>query len=150
MLATSYASGGKYDIVGEEKGDMLCATIPAQNFTMSKHRVIEHAAMKYLSPMDVEEFRMVVLDAGTRLASLLTVDYPSADLVSEALYVVTEVVDVYSLKGKWVTSWASSAKSEFLATSGIREESSIVTFFDMTCKSHVVHWNFLCRLPCKQ
>ena len=98
------------------------------NFTMSKRRVIEHAATKYMSPMDVEEFCTVVLEAGTRLASLLTVEYPSADLVSDALYGVTEVVEVYSLKGKWVTSWASSAKSEFLATSGIREVSSSVTF----------------------
>ena len=63
VLATSYASGGKYDIVGEEQGYILCATILAQNFTMSKRRVIEHAAKKYLSPtLDVEEFCMVVLE----------------------------------------------------------------------------------------
>jgi hypothetical protein len=79
--------------------------------------------------MDVEEFRRVVLKAGTRLASLLTVEYPSADLFSDALYVVTEVVEVYSLKGKWVTSWAISAKSSILATSGLREVSSSVTFW---------------------
>ena len=95
---------------------------------MTKRRVIKHAATKYLSPMDVEEFRTVVLEAGTRLASLLTVEYPSADLVSEALYIVMEVMECYSLEGKWVTYWASSAKSEFLATSGIREVSSSVNF----------------------
>ena len=98
-------------------------------FTMSQRRVIEHASTKYLSPTDVEEFRTGILDAGTRLASLLTVEYPRADLVSEALYVATDVVEVYSLEGKWGMSWASSAKSEFLATSGIREVSSGVTFF---------------------
>ena len=128
MLATSYASGGKYFIVGKEREDVLCAIIPAQIFTMSKRRVIEHAATKYLSPIDVEEFCTVVLEAGTRLASLLKVEYPSADLVSYALYGVTEVVEVYSLEGKWVTSWAISARSEFPATSGIREVSSSVTF----------------------
>ena len=90
--------------------------------------VIEHPATKYLSPTDVEEFRTVMLDAGSRLASRLTVEYPNAGLVDDALYVVTEVVEVYNLKGKWVTSWASSARSEFLATSGIREVSSSVTF----------------------
>ena len=90
--------------------------------------VIDHPATKYLSPTDVEEFRTVMLDAGTRLASLLTVEYPNAGLVDDALYVVMEVVEVYNLKGKWVTSWASSAKREFLATSGIREVSSSVPF----------------------
>ena len=54
-------------------------------FTMSQRRVIEHTATKYLSPAIVEEFRMGILDAGTRLASLLTVEYPRADLVSKAL-----------------------------------------------------------------
>ena len=63
---------------------------------------------------------MVIVGAGTRLASLLTVEYPSADMVSDALYGVTKVVEVYSMKGKWVTSWASSARSEFVATSSIR------------------------------
>ena len=110
----------------------------AQNFIMSKRRVAKHAAT-YLSPVNVEEFRMGILEAGTRLASLLTVEYPSADLVSDALYGVTEAVEVYSMKGKWVTSWASSARSEFLVTSGIREVSGSVMFFDITCKSRVGH-----------
>ena len=47
--------------------------------------MIEHTATKYLSPMDVEEFRTVIFEARTRLASLLTVEYPSADLVSDAV-----------------------------------------------------------------
>ena len=81
-----------------------------------------------MSPADVEEFCTVILDTGTRLGSLLTVEYPRADLVSKALYFATDVVEVYSLEGKWVTLWASSAKSEFLATSDIREVSSGVTF----------------------
>ena len=92
-----------------------------------------------MSPAYVEEFCTGIIEAVTQLASLLTVEYPSSDLVSDALYGVTKVVEVYSMKGKWVTSWASSARSEFVATSVIHEVSSNVTFFDMTCKSRVVH-----------
>ena len=110
----------------------------AQNFIMSKHRVVKHAAI-YLSPVNFKEFRTGILEAGTRLASLLTVEYPSADLVSDALYGVTEVVEVYSMKGKWVTSWASSARNDILVTSCICEVSGSVTFLYMTCKSCVVN-----------
>ena len=127
MPVTSYASGGKYSIFGEGEISCIVCYNSAQNFTMSRRRVIKHTATKYLSPTDVEKFRTVVLEAGTRLASLFTVEYPSADLVIDALYDVTEVVECYSLRGKWVASWVSSARSEFLATSGIREVSSSVT-----------------------
>ena len=34
----------------------------------------------------------------------------------------------YSMKGKWVTSWASSSKNDFLVTLGIREVSGSVPF----------------------
>ena len=100
--------------------------------------MVKHAAT-YLSPVDVGEFCTGILEAGTQLASLLTVEYPSSDLVSDALYGVMEVVEVYSMKGKGVTSWASSARNEFLVTSGIREVSGCVIFFDMTCKYRVVN-----------
>ena len=116
----------------------MCATILAQNFTMSNH------------PVDVEEFRMVILEAGTRLASQLVVEYPNARLVNDALFGVTDVVECYSLKGKWVMSWASSAHNEFLATDSIRKVSGCVSFFDMTCKSLVVHYNFFHRLLCRR
>ena len=43
---------------------------------MSSRRAIKHAATDYLSPLDVAEFRRVILDAGMRLASLLTFEYP--------------------------------------------------------------------------
>ena len=46
----------------------------------------------------------------------MTAKYPRAEQVSAALYVVTEVVGDYGLEGKWVTSWASKAKSELVAT----------------------------------
>ena len=82
---------------------------------------------KYLSPVDVKEFRTDILEAGTWLASMLTVEYPDADLVSAALYNVSEVVEDFSIKGKWVTSRNSSAKNNFLVTRGIREVSSITS-----------------------
>jgi len=127
VLATSYASGGKYSIVGKEN-KMYCVLQFGTKFYHEQTQGDRAHGDKYLSPTDVEEFRMVVLEAGTRLASLLTVEYPSADLVSDALYDVTDVVECYSLRGKWVTSWVSSARSEFLATSGIRGVSRSVTF----------------------
>ena len=83
-----------------------------------------------------------MLDAGTRLASLLVVEYPNAGLANDTLFGVTDVVECYSLKGKWVTSWASSAHNEFLGTDIVRKVSGCVAFFDMTCESRVVHYNF--------
>ena len=101
-----------------------------------------HAEM-FLSPVNVEEFRTDMLDAGKRLASLLVVEYPNAGLVNGALYGVTEVVECYILTGKWVTSWASSAHNEFLATDSVREVSGCVAYIDMSCKFCVFHFYFL-------
>ena len=53
-----------------------------------------------MSPVYVEEFCTGILGAGTRLASLLKVEYLSAHLVSAALCDVSEVVEDYSMKGK--------------------------------------------------
>ena len=75
---------------------------------MRKCKAVKHVKA-YLSPVDVEEFCNGILGAGTGLAPLLKVEYPSADLVSAALCYVSEVVEGYSMKGKWVTSWASLA-----------------------------------------
>ena len=82
----------------------------------------------YLSPFDVEEFCAGILGAGTGLAPLLKIEYPSADLVSAALCDVLEVVVVkgYSTNGKWVTLWASSAKNVYLVTFDICEVSGSV------------------------
>ena len=68
-------------------------------------------------------FRAAILDAGLGLAASLDAKYPNADKVSEALYTVTKFLGVYGLEGHWVTSWASSAQSEFMATSEVREVS---------------------------
>ena len=96
--------------------------------SLPNRRVAGHAPTEYLSPDDVAAFRTAILDAGYGLGTLLTAEYPKANLVSEALYAVPKVVGVYGLEGKWVTSWASSAQSEFLATSEVREVSAGVTF----------------------
>ena len=105
---------------------------------MSKGKVVKHAET-YLSPVDVEEFRTDILEAGTQLASLLNVEYPSADMVSDALWEVTEVVESNSMQGKWVTSWASSAHNEFLASLDICEVSGSIPLFDMTWESRFLN-----------
>ena len=81
-------------------------------FIMSKCKVVKHVKT-YLSAVDVEEFRAGILKAWIGLAPLLKIEYPSADLVSAALFDLSEVVKGYSMKGRWVTSWASSAKMFF-------------------------------------
>ena len=95
-----------------------------------------------MSLLDVEEFCTGILDAGARLASLLAVEYPNADLVDKALFGVTEVVECYGQKGQWVTSWASSAHNEFLATDSVCEVSGCVAFIGMSCEFCVVHVYF--------
>ena len=57
------------------------------------------------------------IGAGTGLASLLKVEYPSAYLVSAVLCNGSEVVEGHSMKGKWETSWASSAKNDLVGDS---------------------------------
>ena len=59
----------------------------------------------------------------------MTVAFPRAEPVSEALYVVTTVVGVFGLEGKWVTLWAKGGQREFLATAEVREVSARVMMF---------------------
>jgi hypothetical protein len=99
-----------------------------------------------MSPLDVEEFRTDILDAGARLADLVVVKYPDAHLVDDALFDVTEVVECFGLKGQWVTSWASSAHNEFLATNSVREVSGCVSYIDMSDEFRVVH--LYCFIGC--
>ena len=97
------------------KGKLYCVLrLGPHYFIMSKCKAAKHMKM-YLSPVNVEECRMGILGDGTGLAPLLKIEYPSADLVIAALCNVSEVVVVegYSMKGKWVTLWASSAKNGF-------------------------------------
>jgi hypothetical protein len=116
---------------------------------MRKRKVVQKTATKNLSPINVEEFRTEILDAGTRLADLLVVEYPKASLVDNALFGVTEVVECFGLEGRWVTSWASSAHDEFLATNNVREVSGCLAFIGMNAK--FMSFTFCCyRLPCRR
>ena len=92
--------------------------------SVSNRRATGRAAGGYLSPGDVAAFRAAILATGYALRDLLNCEYPRAEPVSDALYDVTNVVGMYGLEGRWVTSWASSARSEFLATSEVREVSA--------------------------
>ena len=100
----------------------MCDTSWPTLFYHEQLRGVKHEKT-YLSLVDVEEFRTGIPGAGTGLAPLLKVEYPSADLDSATLCDESEVVEGYSMTGKWVTSWASSAKNDFLVTLCIREVS---------------------------
>ena len=114
------------------------------SLTMSNAR----SMCKYLPPDDIEEFCTKILNAGARLADLLVVKYPKASLVDYALFAVTKVVKCYGLKGRWVTSWASSAHNEFLTAKMVCEVSDCVALTGMTAKSCFLR--FIFRLPCRQ
>jgi hypothetical protein len=96
-----------------------------------------------MSPDDVEEFRSDIIEAGGRLADLVDVPYPDAHLVDDALFAVTEIVECFVLEGRWVTSWASSARKEFLATASVREVSGCVAFIGMTAKFVLLTFSLL-------
>ena len=100
-----------------------------------KRKVARKTATKSLTPIDVEEFRTGILDAGTRLAEVLAVEYPKASLVDDALFAMSKIVECYGLEGRWVTSWASSARNEFLMPNEVREVSSCVALTGMTANS---------------
>ena len=76
-----------------------------------------------MSPDDIDNFRADIIEAGVRLADLVDVPYPDPHVVDDALFAVTDIVKCHGLKGRWVTSWASSARKEFLATESVRKVS---------------------------
>ena len=108
-----------------------------------KRKVIKKTTKMNLSPDDIEEFCTEILDAGARLADLLVVEYPKASLVDDALFGVTDIVKCFGLEGRWVTTWANSARTEFLATNDVREVSSCVTVLCGICKVRVAHDYFV-------
>ena len=85
-------SGGKFHCGGRKVGGIYFLRCLLHFFTMS-------AVTKYLSSDKVVEFCNAIFDAGIRLSSLLTAEYPKASLVSKALYDVTKVVEEYGLEG---------------------------------------------------
>ena len=94
--------------------------------SMRERKVVGKTEEGDMSPHDMEEFRTDIVAAGARLADLMVDDYPNAHLVGDALFAVTDIVECFGLKGRWVTSWASSARNEFLATASVREVSGCV------------------------
>jgi hypothetical protein len=71
------------------------------------------------------------------------VEYPKASLVDNALFGVTEIVKFFGLEGRWVTSYASSDCTEFLATDRVRKVSGCVAFIGMTAKFVLLTVHFL-------
>jgi hypothetical protein len=110
---------------------------------MRKRKVIGQTETEDMSPHDAEEFCAEIVDAGARLADLLVVEYPNAHLVNNALFDVTEVVECFGLKGRWVTSWTSSARNEFLATESVREVGDCVAVIVMTAKFALLTFSFV-------
>ena len=102
--------------------------------SMHKRKVVGQTEKEDMSPLDIEEFCTDIVNAGARLADLVVVPYPNAHLVDDTLFAVTGIVVCFGLKGGWVTSWASSARKEFLATDSVREVSGCVAFIGMTAK----------------
>ena len=116
---------------------------------MRKRKVVGKSATKNLLPIDAEEFRAEIINAGARLADLVVVEYPNARLVDDAVFAVTEIVECFGLEGRWVTSWASSDRTEFLETDSVREVSGCVAFIGMTAKFVLLTVHFY-RLPCRR
>ena len=117
--------------------------------SMRKRKDVEPTEEEDMSPHDVEEFRTNIVDAGSRLADLVDVPYPNAPLVDNALFAVTEIVECFGLEGRWVTSWASSTRKEFLATESVRKVSSRMAFIGLTAT--LVSSRSLCyRLLCSR
>ena len=111
--------------------------------SMRKRKVVGKTTTKNLSPDDVDKFRTEILDAGTRLADSLVVEYPKASLVDNALFGVTEIVECFGLKGRWVTSWTSSARNKFLATESVCEVGDCVAVIVMTAKFVFLSFSFV-------
>ena len=111
--------------------------------SMRKRKVVGKSATKKLLPIDVEEFCAEIIDAGARLADLVVVEYPNACLVDNALFAVTQIVECFGLKGRWVMSWASSARNELLANDSVREVSGCVAFIGMTATFVLFTFSFV-------
>jgi hypothetical protein len=84
---------------------------------MSKSRAPKRKEQENMPPDEVKDFCSEILEAGMRLISVSGVNFPNAELVSNAMGGVLHVVRMYNLEGKWVTSRVSNA--EFVMTKEI-------------------------------
>jgi len=78
-----------------------------------------------MSPNDeIEDFRREIYEAGTHLASLVSVVFSDANAVCVGIACVLEVVEKYELIGKWVTARITHT-GEYMITEQIRDVSII-------------------------
>ena len=111
--------------------------------SMRKRKVVGKAETEDMAPVDVDEFRTDIVHAGARLANLIVAPFPKARLVEDALFAVTEIVKCYGLMGRWVTSRASGAHGEFLATDSVCEVSGCLAFSGMNAKFVLLTFSLL-------
>jgi hypothetical protein len=88
---------------------------------MSKSWAPKRKEQEHMPPDEVTDFCSEILEAGMRLISVSSANFPNAELVSNAMSGVLHVVRMYDLEGKWVTSRMSNA--EFVTTEEIRSVS---------------------------
>ena len=69
---------------------------------------------EYVSSDEIEEFCNEILETGTHLASMSSVDFPDAESVSDAIAGVLSVLEGYKLVGRWVTSCVSNTEEEYV------------------------------------
>ena len=147
ILPSKYL-GGNMLVLGKCIFGRQSAMSGSRSLAMRKRKVVGPTDEEDMSPQDVEEFRTDIVEAGARLADLVVKPYPDAHLVNNALYAVTEIVECFCRKGRWVTSWASIARKEFLATESVRKVSGCVAFIGMTATlvcSRYFCYRLLCR-----
>ena len=98
-----------------------------------------------LSPEDVDDFRVEILEKGEFLAAAIAADFPNAERVSEAVDDVRRALFGFDLVGKWVTSRVSGA--EYVTTREIRHVSIYPYLFKCNALSSLIVGFF--RLPCR-
>ncbi len=102
---------------------------------MSKARAPKHKEQEYVPPNKVKDFCSEILEAGMRLMSMSSAEFPNAELVCNAMDSVCHVVWMQDLAGKWVTSHMSNAEREYVTTKEIRS----VSIFAFSFLINVMH-----------
>ena len=114
-----------------------------RSYSSRKCKVVKEKETEDMSPHDVDKFCTDIVNAGARLADLVVVEYPNSRLVDNALFAVTQIVECFGLKGRWVTSWASSARNEFLANDSVCKVSGCVAFIGVTATIVLFTFSFV-------
>ncbi len=77
---------------------------------------------------EIKDFYNEILEAGMHLASMSGVSLPNAESVSNAISCVLNIVEQYSLVGRWVTYRVSNYKKEYVMTKEIYHVSCFAFF----------------------